>query len=104
MGTIHRISDIHPIDQPVERLNHAGVAALTAAELVHIVTGMSLDGATETIAAADGLAGLARMSVAELEALPGFGHDGVRGTGLDPRSAHDRGAGRCALVGTSQLT
>lgn len=71
---MHRVSDIAPGEKPIERMQLRGAAGLTAAELLTIVTGAKdADVATDAVARFDGLSGLARASVLELETVPGWG-------------------------------
>lgn len=67
---MHRISDIHPSEQPWVRLESRGPGALTAAELITLVTGSTdLSKADNMLAACDGLTGLARLQDSELKGL-----------------------------------
>lgn len=71
---MHRISDIAPGEKPADRLELRGAAGLTASELLTIVTGATdMDVWSDALARADGLSGLARMSLPEMTALPGVG-------------------------------
>ena len=66
-------------ERPRERILRTGPASLTSAELIAILWGSGIPGATvvslaeEALARHDGLTGLARAGIAELDALPGVG-------------------------------
>lgn len=66
---MHLVRDIHTLDQPKVRLDRAGPAALTAAELLTLITGAhSVDIAADLLRDFDGLAGLAKADRLQLEA------------------------------------
>jgi DNA repair protein RadC len=73
------IRELPASERPRERLALRGVSGLSAAELIAVVWGTgaagrsALDLATDALARHDGVAGLARASDLELEAIPGVG-------------------------------
>jgi DNA repair protein RadC len=73
------LRELPPPDRPRERLALRGPAGLTSAELLAIVWGSGIRGASavdvaeEALGRLDGLSGLARASVHELDGLPGVG-------------------------------
>ena len=74
-----RIREMPAAERPRERLAARGVGGLTAAELIALIWGSGMRGASATDLAAealarhDGLTGLARASELELAGLPGVG-------------------------------
>jgi DNA repair protein RadC len=75
----HSIREMPLSERPRERLLSRGAAGLSAAELIGLVWGSGMPGAsavdiaTEALVRLDGLSGLARASSQELEAVPGIG-------------------------------
>jgi DNA repair protein RadC len=75
----HSIREMPLSERPRERLLSRGAAGLSAAELIGLVWGSGMPGAsavdiaTDALVRLDGLSGLARASSQELEALPGIG-------------------------------
>ena len=73
------IRELAPAERPRERLARRGASGLTAAELIGLLWGSGMSGAsavdlaTEALATFDGLTGLARASDVELTRLPGIG-------------------------------
>src|SRR6185437_12021905 len=73
------IRELPATERPRERLAMRGPAGLSAAELIGLLWGSgargrsAVDLASDALASHDGLAGLARASTLELEALPGVG-------------------------------
>ena len=74
-----RIAEMPAAERPRERLAARGAGGLTAAELIALVWGSGMRGAsavdlaTEALARHDGLAGLAIAGELELETIPGVG-------------------------------
>ena len=105
--------ELPPEDRPRERLAARGAAGLSNAELVALVWGTgsrgrtALDLAIEALAEHDGLAGLSRASVVELEAIPGVGAARaarlVAGFELGRRLLADGPSGRLAIRGPRDL-
>jgi DNA repair protein RadC len=77
--TRRRIGELPRGEGPAARLEQAGVAGLSSAELLSLVLGGARPGASvdaiarETLGRMDGLRGLADASAGELSALPGIG-------------------------------
>lgn len=75
----HSIRELPVAERPRERLQSLGPGALTAAELIGLVWGSGVRGASATHVAEDclvrleGLDGLGRASATELESVPGVG-------------------------------
>lgn len=71
---MHRISDIAPVDRPGTRLARVGPAGLTGPELLTLVMNVNdVDIASDLLKRFDGLTGLARASLPEIEAAEGIG-------------------------------
>ena len=69
------VKELPDSEQPVNRLHFFGPAALSTAELLAILLGNAhqLHDASALVATFDGLAGMARASVTELQQQPGVG-------------------------------
>jgi DNA repair protein RadC len=79
MLTPRAIRELPPAERPRERLQQRGAAGLTSAELIGLLWGSggrghsAVDLAADAVSRFDGLTGLARASLPELEAIPGIG-------------------------------
>jgi DNA repair protein RadC len=79
VGRSRAIRDLPPAERPRERLQNRGPSGLASAELIGLIWGAggpgrsATDLATEALARFDGLTGLARASIPELERVPGVG-------------------------------
>jgi len=69
------IRELPPSERPLSRLHHYGPAALSSSELLAILLGTphQLQDAANLLAAFEGLEGLARASLPELQQQPGIG-------------------------------
>jgi len=65
--------ELPTVDHPLHRLREGGASYLASAELLELVTGTDIAIGRELLVRFDGLTGLARASLAELEAVPGLG-------------------------------
>jgi DNA repair protein RadC len=79
LRTGRSVQELPPSERPRERLALRGAGGLSAAELLAVVWGTgaagrsAVDLATDALARHEGIAGLARASDLELEAIPGIG-------------------------------
>jgi len=68
-----KLRDLPTSDHPLHRLREGGASYLASAELLELVTGTDIAIGRELLVRFNGLTGLARASLAELEAVPGLG-------------------------------
>ena len=68
-----KLRELPTVDHPLHRLREGGASYLASAELLELVTGTDIAIGRELLVRFDGLTGLARASLAELEAVPGLG-------------------------------
>jgi DNA repair protein RadC len=68
-----KLRDLPAADRPLHRLREGGASYLASAELLELVTGTDVAIGRDLLARFDGLRGLARASLAELEEVPSLG-------------------------------